>query len=300
MDLLVVSDCVLDVFMPASFPLKANSVVVANSPCVISPGGSCYVAVTAKRLGLSVRVIDAFGEDWQARIILDTLEREGVDVRYVTKNSTSTCVVLLGKKRHSFVGTFGGGLEKIEHTKSVKSVFFSGYLLHPLNPNRVVLKHIQQAHEEGKIVFFDLAPVKTKKEELLSALSVSDLVFANLREFYNARKILGVHSDILKKKTVILKLGKEGCAIVQGENTKKFGALEVKKPVCDVGAGDVFDGAFIACHLKGLTLDECAIVANTAAALKLEGIGIQSVPPREAILHRLPRDIKNVRKLLEN
>jgi 2-dehydro-3-deoxygluconokinase len=50
------------------------------------------------------------------------------------------------------------------------------------------------------------------------------------------------------------------------------------------GAGDTFDGAFVASYLAGRPVQECMRFANAAAAITTTGLGcVTPVPRREAI-----------------
>ena len=59
------------------------------------------------------------------------------------------------------------------------------------------------------------------------------------------------------------------------------------------GAGDTFDGAFVARYLAGRPLDACVRFANAAAAITTTGLGCVTPVPRiddiEALMARQPR-----------
>ena len=77
-DLLVVSDCVLDLYYRVKYlPIRVNDVALTSEP-VPSPGGACNVAVVASKLGLKVAVVDALGDDYAAELLMRMLNEAGV------------------------------------------------------------------------------------------------------------------------------------------------------------------------------------------------------------------------------
>jgi sulfofructose kinase len=73
-------------------------------------------------------------------------------------------------------------------------------------------------------------------------------------------------------RTVVVTLGVDGAVGLRGEDFVSVPALE--GPVVDTtGAGDVYHGAFLHAHLKGLALRECMRFASAAAGLKCRSLG---------------------------
>ena len=77
----------------------------------------------------------------------------------------------------------------------------------------------------------------------------------------------------LGPKMLVIKRGAEGCQLITADLNQPYPGYQAAV-VDTVGAGDCFGGAFIACHLNGMSLDNCAQVANamgTASVAKLGG-----------------------------
>jgi sugar/nucleoside kinase (ribokinase family) len=67
---------------------------------------------------------------------------------------------------------------------------------------------------------------------------------------------------------IVLKNGKKGIRVISGDDDFFEPAFSVEE-VDATGAGDCFDGAFLACLLEGMPLREAIHVANAAGALSV-------------------------------
>ena len=68
-DLLVLSDCVLDAYYRIErLPVKAEEAVASEEP-YFYPGGACNVAIVARKLSLKVAAIDKLGRDCFSQIL---------------------------------------------------------------------------------------------------------------------------------------------------------------------------------------------------------------------------------------
>jgi 2-dehydro-3-deoxygluconokinase len=85
---------------------------------------------------------------------------------------------------------------------------------------------------------------------------------------------------------VVLKLGAEGCLASNGHRRERVPACRVAS-VDATGAGDCFDGAFIARITRGDDVFAAARFANAAAALATTGYGAVAPLPRAAEVERL-------------
>ena len=83
---------------------------------------------------------------------------------------------------------------------------------------------------------------------------------------------------------VALTLGSKGTLVADGDRRERIEAWPVDA-VDATGAGDTFDGAFLASIAAGNTPFEAARYANAAAALSTLGYGaVAPMPKRDAVL----------------
>ncbi|MEM3799826.1 MAG: carbohydrate kinase family protein [Thermoprotei archaeon] len=295
-DLTVVSGCVVDEFFQVrGFPIVEGSIVL-TAPSVLSPGGSCIVAVTASRLGLKVGVVDRVGDDLFGRSLRESLRREGVvveGIRSVRGAHTSRCIVLFsGGDHYVYVGTQGPKLTEDDVAPEVftrsRAIFFDGYALTNISEAVAtkLLDCLKYAKARGSIIFFDPGPVVEFIDNLNSFVDVCDVIFMNDSEAEILSRRYKTQLDDLSAtfgKTLVIKLGSKGSCIIQN-GCKTFSPAFIAKVKTSVGAGDVFDGAFIWGRLSGLGYTESSTLANLAASIKLSGVGARSIPTRRKLM----------------
>ena len=82
---------------------------------------------------------------------------------------------------------------------------------------------------------------------------------------------------------VVLKMGKDGSMVATGERRERK-APKKCEPVDSTGAGDTFDGAFLAKYLEHGDPFRAAEYANAAAALTTMGMGaVTPIPTRKKV-----------------
>ena len=88
-------------------------------------------------------------------------------------------------------------------------------------------------------------------------------------------------------KIVALTLGSEGCLIATPDRRQRIAAITVS-PLDATGAGDTFDGSFIAELIRTGDPFRAGAYANVAAALSTEGYGaIDPIPTRDQVEARI-------------
>jgi len=295
-DLLILSDCVLDAYYSIeSLPVKADEAVASEEP-YFYPGGGCNVAIVASKLGLRVAVVDRLGKDCFSQILVKELEKEGVktdmlrfDVRHYTSVSNN---VFDRKGRHAFIGYAGAGAylsyDDVERAiVSSKAVFFDGYNLDPRFPAyRAIKNAVEKAKGESKQVFFDPGPRKV--EDIKSFIRASSTVFFNKKEML--MHIGDSYRNSIKKlkkdveRSYVIKLGKRGSLCIYDGKTVRIKAIRPEKVIHTIGAGDAFDATFIAFTLKGYSKSVSCMYASLMASLKLGTKHVGELPGLERFL----------------
>jgi len=88
-------------------------------------------------------------------------------------------------------------------------------------------------------------------------------------------------------KIVIMKLGAQGCLLLEGDIVTTIPA-RVVEPVDTTAAGDVFNGALAVAYSEGASLLEACRFASCAAALSVTRLGAQrSMPARSEVVGAL-------------
>jgi ribokinase len=265
------------------------------------PGGKgANQACAAGKLGgdaVAVRMIGRVGYDVFADHLKASLAAAGVDVAAVhgTK-SQSTGVALIwvdGKGQNSIVVASGANWElAAADVESMRKVFRGAALaLFQLeNPLETIQAALTLARQEGLRTILDPAPARSLPADVLHQI---DILTPNENE---ALRLLGrpparvLPADALPlaqalhelgPKTVIIKLGDQGCLFYDG---LKHGhvpgfAVDAKDTTA---AGDTFNAALAVALAEGTALEPALRFANAAAAISVTRLGAQASAPSRA------------------
>jgi 1D-myo-inositol 3-kinase len=105
----------------------------------------------------------------------------------------------------------------------------------------------------------------------------------------------GYADDLLRgavagKGLAVITRGRRGCQVMTASGVEDHPAPAGPEPVADsTGAGDIFAAALFVELYRGAGLADAIRLAGTAAALSLDGFGLDAVRMRGPILARVPR-----------
>ncbi len=257
-----------------------------------TPGGKgANQAVAAARLGYSVHMVGAVGEDVFGQALLDNLAKAGVDATAVARVSGPSGVapILIDEKGQNSIVVVPGANAKVDAgvvDRQSALIRSAGMVLCQLELPIATVSHLLAVcAEAGVPVMLDPAP----------AAPLPDAVFRQVSWFTpnetEAAFFLGNSSaaeeaakHLLEKglKGVVLKRGDEGAYVsVAGGKADWVKAFRVKA-VDTVGAGDCFNGAFAVALLEGNDPFAAARFASAAAAISVTRAGAQASMPTRA------------------
>ena len=289
-----------------------NMDVVAISPRIPVPGetiiGSHYFtepggkganqAYAAAKLGGSVAMLGRIGDDdfgvQMRRNLLDvgcdvaalkqTPGTSGVALIFVAENGQNSIVVVPGAN-----GSFRP--EDVEadvaHLSGAELV-----LLQLENPIDTVLAAARQSRKRGARVILDPAPAPANPlpQELFGLVDIltpNETEAAILAGLPPGRMDAAAAQDVARKLqamgagTVIVKLGDQGCLLVEPKGSTLIPAPKVNA-VDTTAAGDVFNAALAVALAEGRTLAESCQFAVQASALSVTRLGTQIAVPSRA------------------
>ena len=291
-DLLVVSDCVLDIYYRVKrLPIRAYDLVVASEP-ILSPGGACSVAVIASKLGLRVAVVDKLGDDPFSNLLIKMLEDSGVYTGFLKRmNDSYTTIsnnIIDESGRHAFLGYLGAGVyltpsDVDEHVvNSSKAIFISGFnIAYSSNVKETAIKVAKISADNGLMVFLDPGPAARAIRELVTLIKPPGAILLNSDE---AKALYGLNLrdavEVMRESggNFIIKLGSRGALMVSNGDVKRCPTREVKRILTTIGAGDAFDAAYITGLLMGLNNYESCKLANYVASLRLNVLTTMDMP----------------------
>jgi predicted dinucleotide-binding enzyme len=140
---------------------------------------------------------------------------------------------------------------------------------------------------------------KKEVEPLFDILPKVDVFLPNIDE---ARKILGDDSLTpdgaarifldMGVKVVVIKMGKLGCYVTDGQFAGFVPAFNVKV-VDTTGAGDTFMAGLLSAYVNGKILHDCAVIGAATAGIKVGGVGWSTYPTRDAVNRFLQENYNN-------
>jgi ribokinase len=252
------------------------------------PGGKgANQAVAAARLGAEVTMIgcvgaDAFGEQMKA-----TLQREGIDTRWVSTSEEATgiaCITLTKGDNAIVVVPGANHTLSPAHLDEAEEAFANAdVVLAQLEvPIATVLYAAKLAHKHGKPFFLNPAPAVALSDELIS---LTTLLTPNEHELATALQTPEADWDLVVKRMpgrIAMTHGKDGAyySTPRGELVHQTGFRV--NAVDTTGAGDTFNGALAAFWHLGMA--EAVRRANAAGALSVTRAGAQGGMPTLAEL----------------
>ena len=267
----------------------------------IQGGGVAATAcVTLARLGVNTRFIGKIGDDDNGDQIRRTLEADGVETsrmivqpRGVTQFSFA--LVEKGTGRRSTFWTAGSVSEAAPEEidpdaalEGVDVVFIDGQ--HPT----AQLTLARAAKARGVAVVFGATTMCANAQSLVEA---SSILIASER-FTSQCSGIGRPKDALTAlhtlgpEIVVITMGAEGSMGSNGEAVWHQRPGEPRAVVDNVGAGDIYRGAFTYAWAAGADLKVCMQTATAAATLSLQGLGPRANLPGR---HDLQQALENLR-----
>ncbi|MBS7623021.1 carbohydrate kinase family protein [Candidatus Bathyarchaeota archaeon] len=256
-------------------------------------GSAANVAVGASRLGLKSGFIGSVGFDTFGRVLLEELERDGVDISNVKVDIASgSGMTFIAVDRRGLATMYGypGASDSLEKRDLDREYIRSARHIH------ITGLPIETATWASRIASKGCGDVSFDPGRLMSALGLKRLgpVLKNVNEVLmnteEARKITG-HTEPEKifkalhktgPTTVILKMGAEGVTASDNKTSLHVPAYPVKV-IDTTGAGDAFSAGFITARLEGKDLMDCVRFANAVASIKITKAGARAMPFRSEV-----------------
>ena len=269
-------------------------------------GDTSNAAIAATRQGARVAYVTAVGDDAFGQGFLDLWDREGVNrdsVKVRSDARTGIYFISHGQDGHQFSYYRAGSAASLMGVSDFpKELIESSHILHVSGISQaisvsacdLVFEALRHARSSGTITSYDtnlrlrLWPLDRARAVIHAALALSDIGLPGLDD---ARQLTGLQTpdDIcdaylaLGCRIVALTLGKDG-TMVATPAEKRHVPTMVVNAVDATGAGDTFDGAFLAEWRRSGDPFLAARYANGAAALSTQGYGaVAPIPNRPSV-----------------
>ncbi|MEX0853870.1 MAG: sugar kinase [Bauldia sp.] len=267
-------------------------------------GDTSNMAIAAARQGASVAYVTAVGADQFGESFMRLWAEEGVDTSAVKRSPiahTGLYFITHGAEGHVFSYLRAGSAASrttpddmpLDMIRSARVVHASG-ISQAISSSAAdaVFLAMRTARAAGVAVSYDtnlrlrLWPLDRARAVIHAAAGLADILRPSLDD---ARHLTGLADpdDVagfylsLGPRIVALTLGEAGALIATKERRERIPARPATV-VDATGAGDMFDGAFLAEYLRTGDPFAAGRYANVAAALSTEGYGAVAPMPRRA------------------
>ncbi len=282
---------------------------------VMGCGGDVSNAmVAAARSGASTGIVTSLGADEFGQALFDLWQREGVDARAVTVHPTAPTGLYFVSHTaagHSFSYRREGSAASLYGAEDLPSdVISAAKILHVSGISQAissraadgVFEALSLARSAGVLISYDtnvrlkLWPIARARAVIHEAMTNIDIALPGLDD---AKLLVGVEDpDAIADRylgfgarIVALKLGSAGCLIATSEQRLRLSPIKVDA-VDATGAGDTFDGAYLAEFLATGDPFRAGLYANVAAALSTRRYGaVDPMPRRVEVLAALTVNI---------
>ncbi|HEY8384129.1 MAG TPA: sugar kinase [Microvirga sp.] len=267
-------------------------------------GDVSNAVIAAARQGARTCMITALGDDAFGRAFLDLWDREGVDRSTVIRREggrTGVYFISYGPEGHEFSYARAGSAASLMTIADLPlAQIAASRVLHASGISQAISQDaadavfaaIRHAKANGTVVSYDtnlrlrLWPLDRARAVIHGAVALADIALPGLDD---ARQLTGLDrpEDVcayylgLGCRIVALTMGKAGTMVAIPERREVMPARPVDA-VDATGAGDTFDGAFLAEWVLHGDPFRAAAYANAAAALSTLGQGAVAPMPRRA------------------
>ncbi|HEX4329561.1 MAG TPA: sugar kinase [Burkholderiales bacterium] len=275
-------------------------------------GDTSNAIIACARQGAPCGYITRVGNDEFGHMLGELWREEGVDASGVSVDpAASTAVYFVTHDTRGHVFSYlrkGSAASRMTPADLPVQLIQGARFLHLSGVSQAisdsacetVVRAINIARAAGVKVAYDtnlrlkLWPLERARDVMRRAIALADYLLPGLEDM---RALAGLDDpDAIidwcfaqGARNVVLKLGGQGCIAATREQRTRIGGHAVNA-VDATGAGDCFDGAFLARLHFGDDLAAAARYANAAAALATTGFGaVAPQPRREAVLAFLER-----------
>ena len=286
-------------------PLVELNQAGEGAPFVQGFGGDTSNAmIAAARLGADAAYFTAVGADAFGQALTELWLREGVDASRVVVNGgahTGLYFVTHGPDGHQFSYLRAGSAASriaepdlpVDRIRATQILHVSGISQAIASSAAdAVFAAIDIAHDAKRLVSYDpnlrlkLWPLRRARAVIHEAMRSADIALPGLDD---AEALAGLTdpdaiADFylrLGARLVVVKLGKAGALAATAARRERIAPFAVSA-LDATGAGDCFDGAFLAEFVCSADPFAAARFANVAAALSTRGYGAVAPLPRRA------------------
>jgi ribokinase len=260
-----------------------------------APGGKgANQAYAAARLGGDVAMVGRVGHDEFGRQMRANLDQAGCDTaRLLTVPDCTSGIALIfvadGGQNSILIVPGANGRLSPDDVKAEREHFgpVAVVLLQLENPLDSVLEAARLGRDLGAKVILDPAPAQTVPDEFYELIDIwtpneteASILCGAHPGHLDPEQAFELASNLHRRgaKTVVIKLGQQGCLLLDEGQAKLIPAVKVKA-VDTTAAGDVFNAALAVAISEGQDIVAACAFANVAAGASVTRLGAQASAP---------------------
>ena len=274
----------------------------------IIPGGdAANSSVVIAQLEKKVALLGALGNDGIGSLVRDAIAERGVNTQNVRMKDgvqTSLSIVMVNcEGDRTFVCTRGNNMTLCAQDLDdaligqTRHINISSLFAHPLLEKEGGPEFLESAKNAGVTVSADVGHdnYNTGFSGVARILQYIDIFMPSYKEAKymsgetDPKKMARFFTDRTGDKTVVIKLGSEGCFVHHKGKGFTVPAFRVDA-VDTAGAGDNFVAGFLSAYLDGMPARDCARFACASAAISVQYLG--ATTPHTTV--------ENVQKLMDS
>lgn len=280
-----------------AMPQKGRAIFV-NNISLHNGGCACNTAVALGKLGIETSVIGKIGTDTFGDFLSNLMQENNLDTTGLVRDpqtlTSSTVVLVSPGGERSFLHYTGANSRMTENDvnfsliKDAKILHVAAAFLVPGLDGKPMARVLAKAKQAGVTTSLDTAwdadgrwmsilePCLEHVDIFLPSLEEAQMLTGkkNTPEIANTFLNYGI-------KTVVIKLGSEGCYVKTTNNEFTSPAFKVESVVDTLGAGDAFVAGFLAGMVKGWSLEKICRFANAAGACCVSAPGASGIKSME-------------------
>lgn len=284
-DLLIVGELNVDVIVRgAAMPRFGQAEQVVEDISLCAGSSAAIAAASAARMGLRVLFASRVGDDLFGRYMVSALQEAGVDttgVRIDPALKTGATIVLSRGQDRAML-TYPGSIAAVGPADVNPAWYGVARHLHVASPFlltglRPALPDImRRARAAGMSVSLDTNWDPDDRWDVDEMLDAADVFLPNaneVRAITGRDDLEGAIAALAERiPLIVVKCGADGALAARGPERVKVPGYRV--PVIDTtGAGDTFDGGFLAAWLRGEPLRRCLELGCACAAGTITAAG---------------------------
>ncbi len=258
----------------------------AASDMKIFPGGKgLNQSIAMSKAGLEVFQAGCIGDDGD--FLLETLVNEGVDVSLVHKiegERSGHAIIQVDSMGQNAVLVYGGTnrMMTTEYIDEVLEHFKEGDVIVLQNEISNIGYAVDRAYEKGMFIIFNPSPCDDNLKQIdlskISMFFVNEVEGKALTTYIQPGDILIEMNARYPESKCILTLGNQGAFFRDKNGSAYHPAIKVRA-VDATGAGDIFEGYFIAAYFEDHNPTQALKIASYAAGISVGRPGASESAP---------------------